>query len=424
MLASIPLDKITASDIERLIISGVAESVWLDFKRDDYSDKAKESRKERLKDISAMANSEGGDILVGLDEDDEGFAGELTPIEITNPDDYQLRLRGIIRENFDPPISGIDLALIESGMALGDGGAKRYYVVVRIPQSMNAPHMAKGGLGRFYIRNGTRNDPATTQEIGNLLVRSKKMQERALEFHDARGEELLAERNALSVTIPNRRLGPGLGGIRGTGSPSYQRGFFLAHLTPLSRSEPHVELNLKSSVDVPLGQYATFSKAEITIDGLKSLFTNDGKPDGWIMKYRNGTIEAFRVGMVYQADPGPDMPPAELAHELIEDFIADFPSDILEASDILSKNPSIFSLTIFEVSSVVSSSSGLLTGRFGPRIDRNIVSLPPIFLEPGITKAEARRAVRPMLDALAGLAGVGASKLYDEEGNWRSRYTF
>ena len=63
-----PLSQITFADIERVVAEKWPEGKTLDYKRDPYGNKD-DDKKELLKDVSSFANTQGGDILIGVDED-------------------------------------------------------------------------------------------------------------------------------------------------------------------------------------------------------------------------------------------------------------------------------------------------------------------------------------------------------------------
>jgi predicted HTH transcriptional regulator len=63
------LSAVTEADLRRLIDTGAREITVIDFKRQTYGDREK-PRKDFLKDISALANTSGGDSVIGMDESD------------------------------------------------------------------------------------------------------------------------------------------------------------------------------------------------------------------------------------------------------------------------------------------------------------------------------------------------------------------
>jgi hypothetical protein len=73
------LQAVTADDIQAVIENGVREDRHIDYKR-SLPDKTKDNdRKELLADVSAFANTSGGDILFGVDEE-RNEKGEPTGI--------------------------------------------------------------------------------------------------------------------------------------------------------------------------------------------------------------------------------------------------------------------------------------------------------------------------------------------------------
>ena len=62
------IDQLTETHIQNLICGEIEESIRLDYKRDlDLSTRPK--RAEAAKDVSALANTAGGRLVYGIDED-------------------------------------------------------------------------------------------------------------------------------------------------------------------------------------------------------------------------------------------------------------------------------------------------------------------------------------------------------------------
>src|SRR4051812_35707653 len=106
MIDAIPLDKITEAHLESLIDNGVTESRTLEFKRDQIGAND-EAKKEFLKDITALANTMGGDLVVGI-EDDKGVAKALRGIP--NPSDPEIRrLDSVLQSSVEPRLHGVQM---------------------------------------------------------------------------------------------------------------------------------------------------------------------------------------------------------------------------------------------------------------------------------------------------------------------------
>ncbi|NHO34338.1 AlbA family DNA-binding domain-containing protein [Acetobacter fallax] len=76
------LNEITIAELQSLIDNQIPESRRLEYKRDLWP-RNKEGNKEFLKDISAFANSQGGDLIVGIEEV-EGQPNALVGVEVND----------------------------------------------------------------------------------------------------------------------------------------------------------------------------------------------------------------------------------------------------------------------------------------------------------------------------------------------------
>src|ERR1035441_2198211 len=96
------LAAILPADIEALIANAASEGTTLEFKR-ELPGGSDDAKREFLADVSALANTSGGDILYGIDEED-GSAAAITGIGITDLDAELLRLGNILNSGLEPRI--------------------------------------------------------------------------------------------------------------------------------------------------------------------------------------------------------------------------------------------------------------------------------------------------------------------------------
>ena len=108
------LGKLAATQFDALI--GVSEGVWLDAKETPYLVETLKQKLELAKDVSAMANSVGGLIVLGFDtERDVLTAGERIsdvkpfPLAMIDSDRY----RKVIQEYVYPPLD-VEISVYEA----------------------------------------------------------------------------------------------------------------------------------------------------------------------------------------------------------------------------------------------------------------------------------------------------------------------
>ena len=76
----IDFDSIEEKDLHELVDAQVPEGLRLEFKSTTYG-KSDSDKRELLKDVSALANSHGGHLVIGVKEH-EGTASEIIGVNI------------------------------------------------------------------------------------------------------------------------------------------------------------------------------------------------------------------------------------------------------------------------------------------------------------------------------------------------------
>jgi hypothetical protein len=154
-----PLEDVVLADIEALVANAVAESRTLEFKTQLPGPKD-EQKREFLYDVCALANTDGGDLIFGVEEAKGGVAKAYPGAELTEPVDATIRrLEQLLASSVEPRLSGLRFRAFQ----LPKGTA---VIVLRIPASFAAPHWAGiGGSRRFHRRN---NNPKAEMDIHEL----------------------------------------------------------------------------------------------------------------------------------------------------------------------------------------------------------------------------------------------------------------
>lgn len=145
----------TLADVQLLVSQHVEESVHLDFKR-QLPPSGENDRIAKL--LSAFANSDGGVVVYGIDEDDQGRADSLTPVP----------LKGAL-ERLDSVAHSLDGPVAHESLSLSfPSDRKSGFLVVTVPRSTRAPHFHKGTAWGKLPREIA---PLNRRQIGELFAR-------------------------------------------------------------------------------------------------------------------------------------------------------------------------------------------------------------------------------------------------------------
>jgi ATP-dependent DNA helicase RecG len=134
--------------IELLNLIATGESETVEFKREM-------DRPERVaKEFVALANRQGGTVLIGVDDDRTVYGVTLRP-------GYEEWIANVGAQTVDPPLPLTCEVETVQGKTI---------LVVHVPRGPHKPHCVREGEHRciVYIRHGTTSRPATREEIGSL----------------------------------------------------------------------------------------------------------------------------------------------------------------------------------------------------------------------------------------------------------------
>lgn len=153
------------ADIIQLIEDGIEESLNLEFKSADSLGKQDGKKKEIAKDVSALANSDGGIIIYGLREEAH-VAREITFI---NGNEFSKEwLEQIINTNIQRRIKEVKILPIRF-----ETNINQTIYLVKVPASNWAPHMCSKD-NRYYRRFNFESVPMEEYEVRNLFNRKEK----------------------------------------------------------------------------------------------------------------------------------------------------------------------------------------------------------------------------------------------------------
>lgn len=187
------LDTISSDNVPALVDLGAQEAFDLDFKQGLYGRNDTEKR-DLAVDVAAMANTAGGIIVLGIDEDDQARAASTPGVEVTDAEAGRMQQ---IVASLVSPMPTFDVVPILDAAA--DAGS-RGFLLVAVPRSAGAPHavLVNNSL-RYPKRNGSttrylsepRSPPRTATDFrgsSNGASASSRLNERPLSDSNALAE--------------------------------------------------------------------------------------------------------------------------------------------------------------------------------------------------------------------------------------------
>lgn len=375
----------TEADIQRLVADREAEGPHLEFKREP-SRGGDQGRHEFAADVSAMANSGGGDLVYGVDEDAEGCAAAIVPF-VGNADQEARRMLDVLANSIEPRLPGLQVAPVVVA-----GGA---VFVVRVPQSWAGPHRVRTNQ-HFFIREGARKRQLDVPEIRGLFLRSESQ---AMRVRDFRAERL---GKLLSGQAPER-LVPGA--------------LLVLHLVPsqaalgLMAVDPTPYMNRRGLPVIG----ASGSNPRLNIDGALSVRNVRAEgTHGYSQFFRNGFFETVQV------EPwGGDPPRASLGCDYYEQNVIGVVEAFRHEVDRLGYLSEMTAM--LSVLGADRTDLGLdrfrfhLDGEHMGRFDRPNLLIPDVLLA---ADQPAELALRPLFDYVWQAAGLLRSFNYNERGEW------
>lgn len=141
------LDAVNVGDVRALVENNVAEAFDLDFKRDRYGNSDSE-RRSLASDVAALANTAGGVIVLGVDEDANARASSAPGVEVNDAE--VARITQIVA-SLVSPLPPFDVVPVVGGV---DDPS---YILIAVARSALAPHavLVNNETLRYPTRKGT-----------------------------------------------------------------------------------------------------------------------------------------------------------------------------------------------------------------------------------------------------------------------------
>lgn len=169
------LEDVDAALLKEICEQRRSESPTLDFKAKLPDSRAPESKTELIKDVTAFANTEGGDLVFGIAENASAEADHLEPIAVESADAAVRRLTSVL-EGVEPRLR------VQFHSVRVDGG---YVLILRIPASFSGPHWVRlpnDHRRRFVYRNGAMTTDMTYDQLRDAFSQTAALQKQARTF--------------------------------------------------------------------------------------------------------------------------------------------------------------------------------------------------------------------------------------------------
>lgn len=296
----------TADDIQSLIENKVPESKLLDYKRELQFDE--KSKVEFIYDVSSFYNTDGGCIIVGLDEEkdaeNKGLGIPKMPekvIAIENYDNMLLRIQDSVRQSTNPSITNLQFSPL-----ISLNGSNVF--LIGIPKTKSLPAMVTyGNHNRFFKRKANGKYFLDTYELYETFNEINLLEKRIKSFIQDR-----------QIKVSEDIFWPDLGRLSSILIHCVPVGFFDSQIENFATYEFQ---NLMKRSFAPPG-HESFS-TRYCFEGFH-LFKNrrfsvDGELIPYNLLFRNGSTETFTNEPFYQPPSGSLIASGEKIIEILKE---------------------------------------------------------------------------------------------------------
>lgn len=175
---------ITQSSLQQLIDDQVTESQELEYKQDLFQNEKFDGKTKNkiLKEITAFANTTGGIIIIGIEEDDHHTPNKLigSGLSMSQYDTWHASFNQIVQTNIFPRLHG----LVCTPVSLNNG---QIAIVISIPKSYSRPHCCKiDNRQEYHMRVGNIMRTMEIDDLRKAFLYTNGLQDKIRYFHNER----------------------------------------------------------------------------------------------------------------------------------------------------------------------------------------------------------------------------------------------
>ena len=386
------LDRVDQATLQRLIDQQRGEDHTIEYKERLPGSADGEKVPWLLKPLCSFANSEGGDLVLGV-RSEQGQPAELVGFELNgeDADALVLRLDQTVRAGIEPVVGGVQFKVV----ALANG---RHMVVVRAPRSWTAPHRVKNNRA-FYARGAAGSFELDVPQVRRASLLSEGVQREIEGFRAERVAKIAADETPVAMR-------PGLK--------------MVIHVLPLSSFTSGSAVSAVRFSERPhfMGPPdASASSWQLGLDGMTVYeVARGGEPSGaYSLFFREGRAEFTRT-FYRQDEQGTYYLPSTYYEDLC---IRSVTAAVRRLSEFDIGAPLYVGLSLINAKGCrlgVSELVGFMSDRELRPFERQHMLFPMIevqdaTLDPG-------KFLRPAFDLVWNAGGMPSSLNYDEDGNW------
>jgi len=291
-----PISQIEEKEIQALVDGEQKESLILEYKREvSGTDKEK---KELSKDISAMANTEGGFFIIGIEEND-GMASKLVGTgKLIGNQPVEEWVENILISNVRPKL------IVRLKAVPLSSDENKVILVIQIPQSSRRPHMVTiEGKNAYYKRHNYQAAYADEHEVRSMFLESKTSIDEMKNFLEERNLND-SQKDTFARTPLSEEISNTLSKLKGVPEDFQGKPFVLFASCPryleervdIASSDFRMWLDQKNTIELfDLNIEFLDHDNEISADSIRSIheayLEKETVPRRYVEIFRNGYIE-------------------------------------------------------------------------------------------------------------------------------------